>query len=218
MNQLEFLHHRQLYLFGNPSEKRRSAAELYHHSVALCKQVISSCQFKAETSEMADVISDTANSVLLHLDNFQVQYSHKTWISKIFRNKFLDSVRARKRKGGYAVFSIDKNWESEEGGENTFDVCDDFYCPANRLHYQNLVEEVNMEAKKSLRRVQLDIWKMKWEEDLSNQEIARRLGKDKNYVAVNWMRAKEMIIKNLEAKGKYDEAWFIHNRGGRMAA
>ena len=56
-----------------------------------------------------------------------------------------------------------------------------------------------------LNSTQLEIWKLKWEEDLSNTEIMHKLKKDKNYIAVNWMRAKEQVLKTLERKGKVDE-------------
>ena len=111
----------------------------------------------------------------------------------------------KKRRGGYAVISIDNRNMDEDGNERMFDIQDEYYCFADRIYYNNLILEINNTAYICLNSTQLEIWKLKWEEDLSNTEIMHKLKKDKNYIAVNWMRAKEQVLKTLERKGKVDE-------------
>jgi DNA-directed RNA polymerase specialized sigma24 family protein len=217
MTQQEFLSNRDLYLNGNVFQKSKASVTLYNYVIHICKRLSLKNSFKAETSEIEDIYAETAQAVLFNIHRFQDEFNHSAWIGKILKNKYLDLLRLKKRRGGYAVISMDVGREDEDGNERMFDVQDEYYCHADRMHNHYLIQEINITAQECLNTRQLEIWKLKWEDGLSNLEVMHRLKKDKSYIAVNWMRMKEQVLRTLERKGKLEELMWLKNPS-RLAA
>lgn len=135
--------------------------------------------------EAEDLTSETFEKAVKNLHTYEYQgHPFSTWLFRIAHNVLIDHFRASGRKKNTSLENLTPH--NEPRTEFNLEEIDN----------KELIEKVRKEVLK-LPKLQQDIWALKLNADMSNQEIAETLGLSANYVNVSLFRSLKVIKNNL---------------------
>ena len=145
-----------------------------------------------------DLTIEAFGKAFKRLHQYTPTYAFSTWLFKIASNNCIDFIRRKKM----VVFSIDKKYENDEGGELNMDIKADGMNPEENMVKKQKVQHMH-EIVDKLKPRYRTLVEMRYFEELSYEEIAEKLELPLGTVKAQLFRAREFlatILKNSSEK------------------
>ncbi len=153
----------------------------------------------AATDEIEDLVQEALTKAMLHLNSYSEEYAFSTWLYRIATNHAIDYLRRRKLN----AFSISAPPASatgrheDEGKE--YEISDTSWVPDDVLlsdERTGLIEQAIEQLPENYKR----IIRLRHNEDMEYEEIARVLNLPMGTVKVHLHRARAALARMLEGK------------------
>jgi len=150
---------------------------------------------------------DLASDVMIKIMNTISKYSVENgsgllggWIKKIARNTFIDKTRTSKYKFSKNIVRIDKKVDLGESEVNLMQIRETELNAEENLISKELKSEINKKIKQATKKLNAEeqqILHLRFDCELSFEEISKEVNKTKNYCLVKFHRIKSKLKKNL---------------------
>jgi RNA polymerase sigma factor (sigma-70 family) len=150
---------------------------------------------------------DLASDVMIKIMNTIGKYSVENgsgllggWIKKIARNTFIDKTRTSKYKFSKNIVRIDKKVDLGESEVNLIQIREPELNAEENLISKELKSEINKKIKQAIKKLNAEeqqILHLRFDCELSFEEISKEVNKTKNYCLVKFHRIKSKLKKNL---------------------
>jgi len=153
----------------------------------------------ASSDEIEDLVQEALTKAMLHLNSYSEDYAFSTWLYRIATNHAIDYLRRRKLN----AFSISAppastNARHEDEGKE-YEISDNSWVPDDVLLSDErtmLIEQAIENLPENYRR----IIRLRHNEDMEYEEIARVLKLPMGTVKVHLHRARAALARMLEGK------------------
>jgi RNA polymerase sigma-70 factor (ECF subfamily) len=153
----------------------------------------------ASTDEVEDLVQEALTKAMLHLNSYSEDYAFSTWLYRIATNHAIDYLRRRKLN----AFSISApptsgNSRHEDEGKE-YEISDSSWVPDDVLisdERTGLIEDAIEQLPENYRR----IIRLRHNEDMEYEEIARVLKLPMGTVKVHLHRARAALARMLDGK------------------
>lgn len=145
-----------------------------------------------------DLTIEAFGKAFKRLHQYTPTYAFSTWLFKIASNNCIDFIRRKKM----VMFSIDKKFENDEGGELNMDIKADGLTPEEHMVKKQKVTHMHSVVEKLKPRYRVLV-ELRYFEELSYEEIAEKLDLPLGTVKAQLFRAREFlanILKNSSEK------------------
>lgn len=145
-----------------------------------------------------DLTIEAFGKAFKRLSQYTPTYAFSTWLFKIASNNCIDFIRRKKM----VVFSIDKKFENDEGGELNMDIKADSPNPEEHMVRKQKVKHMHEIVEKLKPRYRVLV-ELRYFDELSYEEIAEKLDLPLGTVKAQLFRAREFlanILKNSSEK------------------
>lgn len=145
-----------------------------------------------------DLTIEAFGKAFKRLSQYTPTYAFSTWLFKIASNNCIDFIRRKKM----VVFSIDKKFENDEGGEMSMDIKADGLNPEEHMVKKQKVKHMRDVVDKLKPRYRVLV-ELRYFDELSYEEIADKLELPLGTVKAQLFRAREFlanILKNSSEK------------------
>lgn len=145
-----------------------------------------------------DLTIEAFGKAFKRLHQYTPTYAFSTWLFKIASNNCIDFIRRKKMN----VFSIDKKFENDEGGELNMDIRAEGPNPEENMVKKQKVQHMHDIVEKLKPRYRTLV-ELRYFEELSYEEIAEKLDLPLGTVKAQLFRAREFlatILKNSPEK------------------
>lgn len=145
-----------------------------------------------------DLTIEAFGKAFKRLHQYTPTYAFSTWLFKIASNNCIDFIRRKKM----VMFSIDKKFENDEGGELNMDIKADGLTPEEHMVKKQKVKHMHSVVEKLKPRYRVLV-ELRYFEELSYEEIAEKLDLPLGTVKAQLFRAREFlanILKNSSEK------------------
>ncbi|MES2592762.1 MAG: sigma-70 family RNA polymerase sigma factor [Bacteroidota bacterium] len=145
-----------------------------------------------------DLTIEAFGKAFKRLNQYTPTYAFSTWLFKIASNNCIDFIRRKKM----VVFSIDKKFENDEGGEMNMDIKADSLNPEEHMVKKQKVKHMRDVVDKLKPRYRVLV-ELRYFDELSYEEIADKLELPLGTVKAQLFRAREFlanILKNSSEK------------------
>lgn len=144
-----------------------------------------------------DLTIEAFGKAFKRLAQYTPNYAFSTWLFKIASNNAIDFIR---RKRNESLYSLDKGYENEEGGEMRMNVKSDGLDPEENiikkqkiLMLRDVVEKLKPKYKQLIQ--------MRYYEELSYEEIADKLDLPIGTVKAQLFRARDFLYNVMKNSG-----------------
>ena len=170
---------------------RASAYEelLRHYRTAVYHLVL---KLVRQADDAEDVTMETFGKAFRHLGRYSSEFAFSTWLFRIATNSCIDSMR-RKR---LATLSLQAPTHLNEDGECTLELCDEAPDPQDAYIRQQRCERVR-EAVARLPAKYVDLVRLRYFEELSQEEVATELQWPLGTVKAHLSRARTLLAALL---------------------
>lgn len=145
-----------------------------------------------------DLTIEAFGKAFKRLSQYTPTYAFSTWLFKIASNNCIDFIRRKKM----IMFSIDKKFENDEGGELNMDIRADSPNPEEHMVRKQKVKHMHDIVDKLKPRYRVLV-ELRYFDELSYEEIAEKLDLPLGTVKAQLFRAREFlanILKNSSEK------------------
>jgi RNA polymerase sigma factor (sigma-70 family) len=145
-----------------------------------------------------DLTIEAFGKAFRRLEQYTPNYAFSTWLFKIASNNCIDFIRRKKM----ILFSIDKKFENDEGGEMTMDIKADGLNPEEHMVKKQKVKLMRDVVDKLKPRYR-QLVELRYFDELSYEEISVKLELPLGTVKAQLFRAREFlanILKNSSEK------------------
>lgn len=154
----------------------------------------------SSSDEVEDLVQEALTKALTHLDSYSEEYAFSTWLYRIATNHAIDHLR-RRRLSMMSISAVPGGGGSSSGDDEGKDLelADESWVPDDVLlasERSKLIADAIEELPENYKR----IIKLRHNDDLEYDEIARRLGLPMGTVKVHLHRARAALGKLLEGK------------------
>ena len=152
----------------------------------------------APSDEVEDLVQEALTKAMLHLNSYSEEYAFSTWLYRIATNHAIDYLRRRK----LSTFSISAPPTmpgSKHEEEREFEISDDSWVPEDVMlagERTRLIEEAIEQLPENYKR----IIRLRHNDDMEYEEIARVLKLPMGTVKVHLHRARAALAKMLEGR------------------
>ncbi len=146
-----------------------------------------------------DLTIEAFGKAFKRLHQYTPNYAFSTWLFKIASNNAIDFMRRKKNEN---LYSLDKTYENEEGGEMGITVRAEVLDPEETVIKKQKLELLRVVVDK-LKPKYRQLVDMRYFEELSYEEISDRLDLPIGTVKAQLFRARDFlynILKNSEHK------------------
>ncbi|MDP4219838.1 MAG: sigma-70 family RNA polymerase sigma factor, partial [Bacteroidota bacterium] len=178
--------------------EQRAYSELVKRHKRGIERLIRPITRNATTDEVEDLVQEAFTKAFLHLSSYSEEYAFSTWLYRIATNHAIDYLRRKK----LSVFSISAPPGGGDKGEDEskdFEIVDTSWIPEQLMLseersqiIENAIEQLPENYKK--------IIKLRHNDDLEYDEIAKVLNLPMGTVKVHLHRARAALGKMLEGK------------------
>jgi RNA polymerase sigma-70 factor (ECF subfamily) len=153
----------------------------------------------ASSDELEDLVQEALTKALLHLNSYSEEYAFSTWLYRIATNHAIDYLR-RKKLNAFSISappSMSTHRSEDESRE--FEISDDSWVPDDVMladERTSLIEAAIEQLPENYKR----IIRLRHNEDMEYEEIARVLSLPMGTVKVHLHRARAALAKMLEGK------------------
>lgn len=145
-----------------------------------------------------DLTIEAFGKAFKRLNQYAPTYAFSTWLFKIATNNCIDFIRRKKM----VVYSIDKKFENDEGGQMTVEIKAGELNPEEHLVKKQKVIMMRSVVEKLKPRYR-ELVEMRYFQEMSYEEIAEKLNLPLGTVKAQLFRAREFlanIMRNTEGK------------------
>jgi RNA polymerase sigma-70 factor, ECF subfamily len=153
----------------------------------------------ASSDEIEDLVLEAMTKAFLHLESYSEEYAFSTWLYRIATNHAIDYLR-RKRLAVFSISAPPPGFQQKDEDESRdLDITDESWVPEDILmssERTKLIEEAVEKLPPNYRR----IIKLRHNDDLEYEEIAKVLNLPMGTVKVHLHRARAALGKLLSGK------------------
>ncbi len=145
-----------------------------------------------------DLTIEAFGKAFKNIKQYTPDYAFSTWLFKIATNNCIDFIRKKRKQ----TMSIDKGFDTDEGGELKLDVRSELPDPAEDLMKKEKVVKMR-EVVEKLKPRYRELVELRYFQEFSYEEIAEQLNLPLGTVKAQLFRAREFlyqIMKNSEHK------------------
>jgi len=145
-----------------------------------------------------DLMIEAFGKAFKNLHQYSPNYAFSTWLFKIASNNCIDFIRKRKKR----LISIDKTYETEEGGEISMALRSKMLDPEENV-VNNQKITLLRDVVKSLKPRYRTLIELRYFREFAYEEIAQHLDIPIGTVKAQLHRAREflyLILQNMEGK------------------
>jgi|GEM_PF-2997405 len=168
----------------DPEQEEAAIGEVY----VLCEQDFSPYirKYVPDEDTVADILSELMETILLDVSKISQKIQPKDWLFGILRNLLRNYLREVKKM---PIEDIELHLDMGGG------------IPADaELNYRDL-EQVIIKIIADMSPKRAEVFLLRWEQDLSNEEIATRCGKSIHTVKIQLKEAIDEVGQTLERLG-----------------
>ncbi len=153
----------------------------------------------ASSDEVEDLVQEALTKAMLHLNSYSEDYAFSTWLYRIATNHAIDYLR-RKKLNAFSISAPPTSLSGrhdEEGKE--YEISDTSWVPEDVLlsgERTNLIEQAIDQLPENYKR----IIRLRHNDDLEYEEIAKVLKLPMGTVKVHLHRARAALARMLEGK------------------
>ncbi|MEP7168600.1 MAG: sigma-70 family RNA polymerase sigma factor [Bacteroidota bacterium] len=145
-----------------------------------------------------DLTIEAFGKAFKNIKQYTPDYAFSTWLFKIATNNCIDFIRKKRKQ----TLSIDKSFDTDEGGDLKIDVRSELPDPSEDLMKKEKVERMH-EVVEKLKPRYKQLVELRYFQELSYEEISDQLRLPLGTVKAQLFRAREFlyqIMKNSEHK------------------
>lgn len=146
-----------------------------------------------------DLTIEAFGKAFKRLNQYSSQFAFSTWLFKIASNNCIDHLR---KSNNNNTFSIDKNHDTNDGGEIQIEMRSDSLTPEEKIIRKEKIKLMRVVVEKLKPRYR-QLIELRYFDELSYEEIADRLEMPIGTVKAQLFRAREFlqeIMKNAKYK------------------
>ena len=179
--------------------EQRAFSELVKRHKRGIERLIRPICRNATTDEIEDLVQESLTKAFLHLNSYSEEYAFSTWLYRIATNHAIDHLRRKK----LSVFSISAppGGGGDRGDDESkdFEITDSSWIP-EQLMLSEERSQIIEDAIEQLPANYKKIIKLRHNDDLEYDEIAKVLNLPMGTVKVHLHRARAALGKMLEGK------------------
>jgi RNA polymerase sigma factor (sigma-70 family) len=179
--------------------EQRAYSELVKRHKRGIERLIRPITRNATTDEVEDLVQEAFTKAFLHLNSYSEEYAFSTWLYRIATNHAIDYLRRKK----LSMFSISAppggGGDRGEDDSKDFEITDTSWIPEQLMLSEertHIIEDAINELPENYKR----IIKLRHNDDMEYDEIAKVLNLPMGTVKVHLHRARAALGKMLEGK------------------
>ncbi|MFI5264071.1 MAG: RNA polymerase sigma factor [Candidatus Kapaibacterium sp.] len=179
--------------------EQRAYSELVKRHKRGIERLIRPITRNATTDEVEDLVQEAFTKAFLHLNSYSEEYAFSTWLYRIATNHAIDYLRRKK----LSMFSISAppggGGDRGEDDSKDFEITDTSWIPEQLMLSEertHIIEEAIDQLPDNYKR----IIKLRHNDDLEYDEIAKVLNLPMGTVKVHLHRARAALGRMLEGK------------------
>lgn len=178
--------------------EQRAYSELVKRHKRGIERLIRPITRNATTDEVEDLVQEAFTKAFLHLNSYSEEYAFSTWLYRIATNHAIDYLRRKK----LSVFSISAPPGGGDKGDDDskdFEITDSSWIPEQLMlseERSQIIEDAIDQLPENYKR----IIKLRHNDDLEYDEIAKVLDLPMGTVKVHLHRARAALGKMLQGK------------------
>jgi RNA polymerase sigma factor (sigma-70 family) len=179
--------------------EQRAYSELVKRHKRGIERLIRPIARTATTDEIEDLVQEAFTKAFLHLNSYSEEYAFSTWLYRIATNHAIDHLRRKK----LSMFSISAppGGGGDRGEEDSkdFEIVDTSWVPEQLMlseERSHIIEEAIEQLPENYKK----IIKLRHNDDLEYDEIAKVLNLPMGTVKVHLHRARAALGKMLDGK------------------
>jgi RNA polymerase sigma-70 factor (ECF subfamily) len=153
----------------------------------------------ASSDEVEDLVQEALTKAFLHLESYSEEYAFSTWLYRIAQNHAIDHLR-RKKLAMFSISAPPSNYDHKSDDDvKEFEITDSSWVPEQTMLAEertHLIEDAIEQLPENYKR----IIKLRHNDDLEYEEIAKILKLPMGTVKVHLHRARAALAKLLEGK------------------
>lgn len=153
----------------------------------------------ASSDELEDLVQESLTKALLHLNSYSEEYAFSTWLYRIATNHAIDYLRRKKLNAFSISAPPSMSTHKSEDESREFEISDASWVPDDVMladERTTLIEAAIEKLPENYKR----IIRLRHNDDMEYEEIARVLNLPMGTVKVHLHRARAALAKMLEGK------------------
>ena len=178
--------------------EQRAYSELVKRHKRGIERLIRPIARTATTDEIEDLVQEAFTKAFLHLASYSEEYAFSTWLYRIATNHAIDHLR-RKKLSVFSISAPPGGGDKSEDESKDFEIVDTSWVPEQLMlseERSHIIEAAIEELPENYRR----IIKLRHNDDLEYDEIAKVLHLPMGTVKVHLHRARAALGRMLEGK------------------
>lgn len=178
---------------------QRAYSELVKRHKRGIERLIRPIVRSSSSDEVEDLVQEALTKAFLHLDSYSEEYAFSTWLYRIAQNHAIDHLR-RKKLAMFSISAPPANYDHKsEDDSKEFEITDSSWVPEQVMLAEertSLIEEAIEQLPENYKR----IIKLRHNDDMEYEDIAKVLKLPMGTVKVHLHRARAALAKLLEGK------------------
>jgi RNA polymerase sigma-70 factor (ECF subfamily) len=178
--------------------EQRAYSELVKRHKRGIERLIRPIARTATTDEIEDLVQEAFTKAFLHLNSYSEEYAFSTWLYRIATNHAIDHLR-RKKLSMFSISAPPGGGDHGEDESKDFEITDTSWVPEQLMlseERSHIIEAAIEQLPENYKR----IIKLRHNDDLEYDEIAKVLNLPMGTVKVHLHRARAALGKMLEGK------------------
>ena len=178
--------------------EQRAYSELVKRHKRGIERLIRPITRNATTDEVEDLVQEAFTKAFLHLNSYSEEYAFSTWLYRIATNHAIDYLR-RKKLSMFSISAPPGGGDRGEDDAKDFEITDTSWIPEQLMlsdERTHIIEDAIDQLPENYKR----IIKLRHNDDLEYDEIAKVLNLPMGTVKVHLHRARAALGKMLEGK------------------
>ncbi|MEI8135335.1 MAG: sigma-70 family RNA polymerase sigma factor [bacterium] len=178
--------------------EQRAYSELVKRHKRGIERLIRPITRTATTDEIEDLVQEAFTKAFLHLNSYSEEYAFSTWLYRIATNHAIDHLR-RKKLSMFSISAPQGGGDRSDDESKDFEIVDNSWVP-EQLMLSDERSRIIEEAIEQLPENYKKIIKLRHNDDMEYDEIAKVLNLPMGTVKVHLHRARAALGKMLEGK------------------
>lgn len=178
--------------------EQRAYSELVKRHKRGIERLIRPICRNATTDEVEDLVQESFTKAFLHLNSYSEEYAFSTWLYRIATNHAIDHLR-RKKLSVFSISAPPGGGDKSDEDSKDFEIVDNSWVPEQLMLSEertHIIEDAIDQLPDNYKK----IIKLRHNDDMEYDEIAKVLNLPMGTVKVHLHRARAALGKMLEGK------------------
>lgn len=178
--------------------EQRAYSELVKRHKRGIERLIRPICRNATTDEVEDLVQEAFTKAFLHLNSYSEEYAFSTWLYRIATNHAIDHLR-RKKLSVFSISAPPGGGDKSDDESKDFEIVDNSWVPEQLMLSEertHIIEDAIDQLPENYKK----IIKLRHNDDMEYDEIAKVLNLPMGTVKVHLHRARAALGKMLEGK------------------